>query len=90
MTKQKKGNLYLIPTAIAENSLHKVITDNLKLVIVNTKYFMVENVRTARRFISSLKLNIRIEHLECGSLGIIGTPIKTQSCRMLRNSVLHY
>ena len=33
-------------------------------VIVNTKYYLVENVRTARRFISSLKLGIDISTLE--------------------------
>ena len=63
MSKQKKGNLYLIPTPLAENSLDKLVTVELKNTISNIDHFLVENVRTIRRFISSLKLNIEIEKL---------------------------
>jgi 16S rRNA (cytidine1402-2'-O)-methyltransferase len=55
--------LYLIPTILAPDSLDKVITPQLKEVIVNTHYFFVENVRTTRRFISELKLGIVIDNL---------------------------
>ena len=64
MNKQKKGKLYLIPTPVAENSLDKIITPQLQEIMKNTHYFMVENIRTARRFISSLELNITIEKLQ--------------------------
>lgn len=60
---KKKGKLYLIPTPLAENSLDKMVTAEMQSVIKNTKYFLAENVRTARRFISSLKLGITIEDL---------------------------
>ena len=64
MNKQKKGNLYLIPTPLAENTLDKMVTADLKNVIKNTNHYLVENIRTSRRFISSLKLNIVIEKLD--------------------------
>ena len=64
MTKQKKGNLYLIPTPLAENSLDKLVTADLKSIVRNIDHFLVENVRTTRRFISSLKLDIEIDKLK--------------------------
>jgi 16S rRNA (cytidine1402-2'-O)-methyltransferase len=63
MNKQKKGKLYLIPTPLADNTLDKVLTSQMQEVIKMLDYFLVENVRTARRFISSLKLGISIETL---------------------------
>jgi len=64
MDKQKKGKLYLIPTSLAENSSDKILTPKLQEVIKKIDYFLVENARTARRFISSLKLSIDIEKLQ--------------------------
>ena len=40
-----------------------VISEQTKLVIKGLNYFLVENVRSARRYISSLKLGIVIEDL---------------------------
>ncbi len=63
MDRQKKGNLYLIPTPLAGNTLDKIETRQLQKVVKNTSLFLVENIRTARRFISSLKLGIEIDKL---------------------------
>jgi 16S rRNA (cytidine1402-2'-O)-methyltransferase len=60
----KVGKLYLIPTVLAENSAEKIINLETREIVKNTKYYLVENVRTARRFISSLKLGITIEDLQ--------------------------
>lgn len=60
---QNKGTLYLIPTPLAENALDKTVVPELKNTIQRLDYFLVEDVRTARRFISSLKLGISIEEL---------------------------
>jgi len=59
----KKGNLYLIPSAIAVASSDKFLTPELRNILTSTKYFIVENTREARRFISSLKLGVKIEEL---------------------------
>lgn len=80
----KQGNLYLIPITIAENT-NNVISPSVTDAIKNCNHFLVENIRTARRFISSLKLGLTIEELhfqqldkktEFGSLQKLMTPIK--------------
>jgi 16S rRNA (cytidine1402-2'-O)-methyltransferase len=61
--KSQMGKLFLVPTVLAEDTAETVISPQVKEVIKNTRYFLVENVRTARRFISSLKLGLSIEDL---------------------------
>ena len=54
----------MIPTVLAENTAHWVISPQVQEVISHTKIFLVENPRSARRYISSLKLGINIEELQ--------------------------
>ena len=49
---------------IAEDTAQEVIPAQVKDVISSLDYFLAENIRTARRFISSLKLGLTIEDLE--------------------------
>jgi 16S rRNA (cytidine1402-2'-O)-methyltransferase len=58
-----KGKLYLIPIAIADDSLDKVTTPQLLSLLPHISHFLVENVRTARRYLSSLKIYPSIEAL---------------------------
>jgi 16S rRNA (cytidine1402-2'-O)-methyltransferase len=58
-----KGKLFLIPTVLAENTADKVISPQVKETVKNLSYFLVENTRTARRYISSLRLGLNIEEL---------------------------
>jgi 16S rRNA (cytidine1402-2'-O)-methyltransferase len=58
-----KGKLFLIPSVLAENTAHWVISPQVQEVIAHTKIFLVENPRSARRYISSLKLGVTIEEL---------------------------
>ena len=60
----KTGKLFLIPTILAENTADKVISPQVKDAVKNLSYFLVENVRTARRYISSLRLGLIIEELQ--------------------------
>lgn len=59
----QKGIVYLIPTYLSESNDASFIAPMIQDIIKNTSFFAVENVRTARRFISSLKLGIEIESL---------------------------
>lgn len=61
-----QGKLFLIPNVLAENTADDVITPQVREVIKNTKIFLVENMRTTRRYISSLKLGVNLEevHME--------------------------
>ncbi len=54
----------MIPTILAENTADKVISPQVKDAVKNLSYFLVENVRTARRYISSLRLGLIIEELQ--------------------------
>ncbi len=58
-----QGKLYLIPTVLAENTADKVLSPQIRDIVSNTDYFFVEELRTARRFISALKIGKPIESL---------------------------
>ncbi|HWZ22129.1 MAG TPA: SAM-dependent methyltransferase [Cytophagaceae bacterium] len=58
------GKLYLIPTVLSENTADKVLSPQIKEVVSNIDYFFVEELRTARRFISALKIGKPIESLK--------------------------
>jgi 16S rRNA (cytidine1402-2'-O)-methyltransferase len=60
---KNKGKIFLIPTVIASATENNVITRQVKEVIQNTNYYLCENIRTSRRFISELRLGIDIEKL---------------------------
>lgn len=57
------GKLLMIPTVIAEGTQESAISPGAKSAILACDYFFVENLRTARRYISSLKLGLTIEDL---------------------------
>lgn len=56
-------NLYLLPMLLAENSHLQALTPHSVEMIKTLKVFFVENVKTTRRFISSLKQGIVIDDL---------------------------
>jgi 16S rRNA (cytidine1402-2'-O)-methyltransferase len=58
-----KGKVFLIPTIISDNTQHAVITQQCREVLPLIRHFVVEDVRTARRFLSSLKIFDTIETL---------------------------
>lgn len=60
----KSSFLYLIPNVIADDTTTQVITSQIKSVIQNTDYYLVEDIRTARRYISSLNTGKVIENLQ--------------------------
>jgi 16S rRNA (cytidine1402-2'-O)-methyltransferase len=62
------GKLFLIPTVIAEGTEKSCLSPQVAEVVKHCQYFLVENVRTARRFISSLQLGIDITALQLEEL----------------------
>lgn len=58
-----QGKLFLIPTVLADDTAAQVISPQVREVILHTKFFLVENLRTARRYISSLKLGLTIDEI---------------------------
>jgi len=55
--------LYLIPTTLAPNTAQQVLAPQILEVVKQTNYYFVENIRTARRCISELKLGKVIDEL---------------------------
>lgn len=49
------GIIYLIPSVIAPHTVNHVISPQIVEVVSSLDYYLVENIRTARRFISDLK-----------------------------------
>jgi 16S rRNA (cytidine1402-2'-O)-methyltransferase len=57
------GKLYLIPNIIADNTQDAVITGQIRSALPGITHFLAEDVRSARRFLSSLKIYDSIEPL---------------------------
>lgn len=55
--------LYLVPSLLSENDWQMVLPSGVIPVITETKFFIVENVRTARRFMKGVDKNITIDSL---------------------------
>ncbi len=58
-----KGKLFLIPNVIAEHTEAGVLPPSIRSIAANLRYFLAEDIRTARRYLSSLKIFDRIEDL---------------------------
>ncbi len=57
---KKKGKLYLIPTLLGPTEWSKVLPPHVHKVLSNLKYFVAEDIRTSRRYLSKLAIpNIR-------------------------------
>ena len=60
----EKGKLYLIPNVIADNTHASVIAPHISNALRGIHHFLVEDVRTARRYLSALKIYPSIEALD--------------------------
>jgi 16S rRNA (cytidine1402-2'-O)-methyltransferase len=74
----KKGRLYLIPAPVSDSAVSDYIPANVREIINSLKYFVVEDLRTARRYISKLKIDTPIDDLNFSLLNE-HTDIKTVS-----------
>jgi 16S rRNA (cytidine1402-2'-O)-methyltransferase len=60
----KTGNLYLVPNIIADETQQQVIPLSVVESLKSIHHFFAEDIRTARRYLSSLKIYDRMEALE--------------------------
>lgn len=58
------GKIYMLPCPISEGNPYDVLPEANRAVMGGLDYFIVENVRTARRFLSAVKIGRPIEELE--------------------------
>lgn len=63
------ATLYLIPVTLGETPLEQVLPSYNKEVILSVKHFIVEEVRTARRFLKQVDRNINIDDLTFYPMG---------------------
>lgn len=63
-----KGILYLIPNVLVLETGPEIMAPVVKNVLSATSYYLVEDFRTARRYISSLKLGINLEEVQMEKL----------------------
>ena len=57
------ASLYLIPVTLGDTAVSKVLPDGNKEIILSIKHFIVENIRTARRFLKQVEPGIAIDAL---------------------------
>ena len=58
------SNLYLIPTTLGESDTARVIPSDVSAIVKNIKYFIVENIRTARRYLRKMDPQLNIDELQ--------------------------
>ena len=58
-----KGNLYLVPNLLGEGNPEEVLSPDALNIIRGLRYFIVEDIRTARRFLSKAKITAAIDDL---------------------------
>ncbi|GAA4426239.1 SAM-dependent methyltransferase [Pontibacter saemangeumensis] len=75
----KPGTLYLIPTVLADGTADKVISPQVLETVRHLQYFIVENLRTARRFVKSICPELVIEELTFVQVDKDATPAQVQA-----------
>jgi len=63
-----KGKLYLIPTPIGDRPVWDVLPASNRTVIDSIDYFIVEDIRSARRFLSKAGISRPIDSLRFAEL----------------------
>jgi 16S rRNA (cytidine1402-2'-O)-methyltransferase len=61
--KLRMAKLYMIPTTLGDTSIERVLPPDLTQVISSLSVFIVENIRTARRFLKKVNPAIVIDEL---------------------------
>ena len=58
------GNLYLIPTTLGESGTSLVIPSDVSAIVKEIRHFIVENIRTARRYLRKIDPQLNIDELQ--------------------------
>lgn len=59
----RMAKLYLIPTTLGDTQIERVLPPDLTVLISSISVFIVENIRTARRFLKKVNPEIVIDNL---------------------------
>lgn len=69
-----KGNLYLIPTSLGDTMLNNVLPERSLSILNQITNYVVENIRTARRFLVKAKIKHKIDDLTFYELNKYSNP----------------
>lgn len=58
------GELFLIPNTLSEGNWQNVLPEGISEALASTGHFIVENIRTARRFIKQINPETDIDKLK--------------------------
>ena len=64
-----QGKLYLIPTTLGDSKINSVIPPDVSEIIEELQFFIVENIRTARRYIRKISRKKNIDELTFFEIG---------------------
>lgn len=59
----KQGKIYMIPTTMGDSNIESVIPKDVCEIIITTKFFIVENIKTTRRYLKKVERSIDIDTL---------------------------
>ncbi|WP_066627690.1 SAM-dependent methyltransferase [Labilibacter marinus] len=68
------GTLYLIPTTLGDSSISSVIPADIAILLKQIKHFIVEDIRTTRRYLKKVDKSINIDELTFFELNKHTTP----------------
>lgn len=68
------GTIYMLPTPIGDRPVYDVLPEYNRAVMARLDYFIVENERTARRFLSRAGIGKPIDGLRIAELNEHTTP----------------
>ncbi|MEJ7664234.1 MAG: SAM-dependent methyltransferase [Hymenobacter sp.] len=71
--------LYLIPTPLADDTAAQVLPPQVVAAVARLPYFLVENARTARRFVKSVAPARTIEDIRFGVIDKDSTPAEVRA-----------
>jgi 16S rRNA (cytidine1402-2'-O)-methyltransferase len=57
------AKLFLVPNVLSDGNWQQVLPVGIYTIITETKYFIVENIRTTRRFMKQVNRDVNID--EC-------------------------
>ena len=75
----EKGKIYMIPTTLGDSNIDSVIPKDVQQIIIETKYFIVENIKTTRRFLKKVEREIDIDRLHFSVLNKHTSPTELES-----------
>ena len=73
-TTESKPTVYLIPVPLSDTGADRVLPAYNHQIILPLRYFIVENLRSARRFLKSVDRNIDIDSLHFAELNVHTPP----------------